>query len=265
MMSVCQTISFGENQRTRFPEIFQTVAAAGYSGVEIGFRHIAGLNPLELRRELGVAGLKLVASHVGGNLEDRAQAASERSTVDVIVEYLNQIGCNLLMYSGLRWNDAAQFEWDVAMLNRSARRCKRAGVQLLYHNHNWEFDDGGRVINGLLQSADEALGLCPDLGWICKAGADVVAFLQQNHARLRAIHFKDFASLEPVTDTVVLGTGIAPLRDAMAWLMVHAPELPMIAEQDFSNGDPADAVAANAVFLREAWESAQAHKKGGSL
>lgn len=253
---VCQTITFGEGQRERFAQIFGAVANAGYAGVEMGWRHIAGLDPVALKEELGRFGLKLVASHVGGNLEDASQASGERQMLDVVTDFLVGAGCNLLMYSGLRWQDAGQFSSDVEMLNRSARRCKESGVSLLYHNHNWEFQDGGRVMNGLLDAACPELGLCPDLGWVHKGGSDPVAFLRDNNSRLGAVHFKDFASLNPVTDTVVLGRGIAPLREAVAWMKANRPDLAMIAEQDNCEGEPADAVTANAAFLREAWNQA---------
>ena len=136
------------------------------------------------------------------------------------------------------------------MLCRSARRCAESGVKLLYHNHNWEFsDEEGRVMQDLLATACDELALCPDLGWIHKGGEDVLEFLKQNQERIGAVHFKDFASMEPVVDTVVLGRGIAPLREALAWLQTNRPELWLIAEQDYCEGDPADAVAANAAFL----------------
>ena len=33
----------------------------------------------------------------------------------------------------------------------SAARCSASGVRLLYHNHDWEFDNGSRVINAVLR------------------------------------------------------------------------------------------------------------------
>ena len=48
----CQTITWGQDQSRRFPEVFAAVAAAGYQGVEIGFRHLAGLDAGTLRHML---------------------------------------------------------------------------------------------------------------------------------------------------------------------------------------------------------------------
>ncbi len=251
----CQTITFGENQKQEFPAVFAAVAEAGYTGVEIGFRHLQDLLPEQVQDLLDRAGLRLAASHVGGNLEDAAQADGERAILETVLDYLAPIGTRLLMYSGLRYESAAQFDRDLAMLNRSAERCRARGVHLLYHNHNWEFADGARVMDGLLERGSEALGLCPDLGWVHQGGADVVSFLDRAKSRIGAVHFKDFATRDPGLDTVILGTGCAPLRAAAAWLQANTDGLWMIAEQDKYDGPPAAAAAANAHFLTETFEA----------
>ena len=247
----CQTITFGGEQKQHFPQVFEAVAKAGYTGVEIGFRHIAHLDPADLSKQLSEVSLQLVAAHLGGNLEDPAQAEGERQMLEVVSDFLNASGCNLLMYSGLHWKDPCQFATDVSMLSRSAERCKARNIDLLYHNHNWEFQDNGKVINGLMKTASAALGLCPDLGWVHRGGGDVLSFLKDNAERLGAIHFKDFSAVGPGADTVVLGTGVAPLREAAAWLRANKPQLWMIAEQDRCKGEPYDAIAANAAFLKQ--------------
>ena len=249
----CQTITFGERQSEDFPRVFEAVSAAGYGGVEIGFRHLAKEDPHQMQRQLADAGLLLVASHVGGNLEDTPQASEERQVLDTVIDFLTHVDCTLLMYSGLRSESDEEIARDVDMLNRAAERCAAAGIQLLYHNHYWEFAQDSRTMNLLLRSAAPELGLCPDLGWIHKAGGDVLAFLGENIDRIGAVHFKDCATLEPGTDTVVYGTGCVPLRGAAEWLQANRPDLWMIAEQDHCDGDPAEAVRLNADFLRSAF------------
>lgn len=248
----CQTITWGEEQCHHFPAVFAEVAAAGYEGVEIGFRHIREIPPETLKSLLDANGLILAASHIGGNLEDPAQADAERSVLDEALAYLNALGCGLLMYSGLRYRDEPQFDADLARLNRAALRCREAGVRLLYHNHDWEFADAdGRVIEALLTKADPALGFCPDIGWVQKGGADVPAFLDRAKARIGAVHFKDFAGPERTIDTVVLGEGIAPLPYAAGWMQANLPAGSWaIAEQDRADLPPGEAAARNARYLK---------------
>ncbi len=97
--TACQTITWGPEQRDHFPAVFDEVAKAGYTGVEIGFRHIQKIKPADLAKMLDQHGLVLAASHVGGNLFDAQQAGRERSMLDEVLDYLQQMGTNLLMYS----------------------------------------------------------------------------------------------------------------------------------------------------------------------
>jgi sugar phosphate isomerase/epimerase len=171
----------------------------------------------------------------------------------------------MLMYSGLRYENTRQLADDLAMLNRSAEACAARGVQVLYHNHHWEFEDNGRVIDAVLTDGSPTLGLCPDVGWICKAGVDLTAFLDRaadrilpRDGRAGAVHLKDFASPEPSLDTVELGEGIVPLADVARWLDSNAgdADLWLIAEQDKSALSPAEAVTKNATYCKKTFSIA---------
>ena len=246
----CQTITWGEDQREHFPEILKASAQAGYAGLEVGFRHIQEVPPQRLSEMLGEHDLALVASHVGGNLQDTGQAAGERQILDIVLDYLNATGTELLMYSGLRFENEDQFGTDLEQLRVAAGRCQERGVRLLYHNHDWEFADGGRVMNALLDECGSELGFCPDIGWIMKGGADVGEMLDRMGPRVGAIHLKDFATADPGLDTVMLGEGIAPLAEAAAWASEHRPGLWLIAEQDTAEIPAQEAIQRNADFMK---------------
>lgn len=248
----CQTITWGENQRDHFPGVFADISAAGFSGVEIGFRHIQHQSPMMLKQMLDAAGLTLIATHIGGNLEDADQAGGERDMLHQVLDYLEKMNVKLLMYSGLKYDNAGQFQRDLRMLCRAAKRCGDRGIQLLYHNHDWEFSDHGRVIDTLIERTD--IGFCPDIGWVMKAGADVPTLLHRIESRLGAIHFKDFAAAGGITttgvDTVLLGDGVAPLAQTAQWVIRHAPQVWMIAEQDKTDLPAAEVARRNAGYLR---------------
>ena len=245
----CQTITWGPEHKMHFPEVFAEVAAAGFTGVEIGFRHIREIPPADLKKMLDRHGLVLAASHVGGNLFDPPQANAERAILDEALDYLQAMGTKLLMYSGLRYRDDAQLASDIATLDRGAEKCRERGVSLLYHNHNWEFVDDGKVIRALIK--DGKLGFCPDVGWVMKGGWEIADFLDSICGRVGAIHFKDFATKGPGCDTVPLGQGVAPLKEAADWIRRNTNGLWVIAEQDNSDIAPAEAAAINAAFLKE--------------
>lgn len=254
MKLACHTITFGDEQNQRFPEIFNALSAIGYSGVEIGFRHIGPLGSQQLKEWLDAADLQLVATHLGGNLEDTSQAAGEQKIIDEVMDFLWPLGTRMIMYSGLRFVDDAQFKRDLAMLDHGAQRCADRGFRLLYHNHDWEFADDQRVMSALVQDTDAALGFCPDVGWIDKSGTDVLSFLPQIRDRIGAVHFKDFASRdrqEKRLDTVELGNGVVPIADVIQWLGdKDLSSLWGIAEQDTSELSAEEAVRINYNYLQ---------------
>ncbi len=246
----CQTITWGNEQSTFLPRVFDEVKAAGYGGIEIGFRHVKPRAPADIRRMLDERGLTLAALHVGGNLLDADQAGRERSTLDLALDYLDAMDAKLLMYSGLRFQDDEQFARDFMALSTAAEKCASRGTRLLYHNHNWEFEGSAQVIEALIEKGSRQLGFCPDVGWVMKGGWKIVPFLEQIRDRLGAIHFKDFATDGPGCDTVVLGTGFAPLVEAAEWVKSNTEGMWVIAEQDNADVPAGEAAAKNAAFLK---------------
>jgi len=251
----CQTITWGDQQRAFLPRVFEASAAAGYAGLEIGFRHIHPTPADQLKALLEQHGLTLAAAHIGGNLQDSAQAAGERAVIDEAIDYLSAIGVERLAYSGLRFESRAQFDRDLAMLQQAAEKCQNAGITLLYHNHDWEFADARWIMNALIERTD--VGFCPDVGWVMRglgSAEAVVPFLDSIASRLGLLHLKDFASVngEPERlDTVMLGDGVAPLSDAVAWARSHHPSLWLVAEQDTSDAPPEEAIRTNANVVRQ--------------
>jgi len=247
----CQTITWGETQIDRLDEILPAMREMGYEGVEMGYRRVSAIPPAEFRAKLAEHGLALTGLHAGGNLEDPAQAGAEQREIEAILDYLQAVGCDRLVYSGLRFEDKAQFEADLARLCRAASACGKRGMRLLYHNHDWELPNDWRVLRALDAAAGPALGMCPDVGWLHKGGADVLAVLDAFAERIDQVHFKDFATLQPGVDTVELGRGVVPLADVAAWLKQNKPAgLWVIAEQDRAEGNIKQALATNAEFLQ---------------
>jgi len=245
----CQTITFGADQNEDFPAVFAAVARAGYSGVELGFRHIAEISPEDLQRMLAAEGLALAGSHIGGNLEDTDQAEGEKKILEQILDYLNAMDVDILMYSGLR-GEGAELRAQIDMLNKASVECCARGVRLCYHNHDWEFFDGERIMRTLIEHAVPELAFGPDVGWVYRGGKDVIEFLDSVRDRVAYMHFKDFAGLEGErTNFVTFGEGGAPLADVAAWVKRNAPDIWVVAEQDRSDLPAEEAVTRNGAYL----------------
>ena len=81
------------------------------------------------------------------------------------------------------------------ILNTLGEQCNTAGLQLLYHNHDFEFkknENGIVPIDYLLENTNsEYVNFQMDLYWVTKAGADPVAYFEKYPGRFKLWHVKD--------------------------------------------------------------------------
>ena len=139
---------------------------------------------------------------------------------------------------------------------------KKAGLQLCYHNHGFEFEplaDGRRPLDVLMGAVKpELVKLELDVFWVSLTGADPVALIQQYSGRIPLLHLKDKAKgappetqeskVAPTTFTPV-GAGAvdfpAVLKAAAAAGVEH-----YFVEQDHTQGDPIAALRQSYQYLR---------------
>ncbi len=181
-----------------FPPLSGTLrmlADAGYDAVE-GYGGVTG-DPAALRAELDAAGLAMPTSHFALDAiesdPDAVVAAAGTIGVDtVIVPYIDAAD---------RPADAAGWAAFGRRLAEAAKPVQDAGLTVAWHNHDFEFAaiDGDALPIELVLGASDALGLEIDLGWVSRAGADPVAWIDRFADRLVAAHVKDLAP-EGVTE-----------------------------------------------------------------
>lgn len=82
-----------------------------------------------------------------------------------------------------------------SILTTLGEKCSKAGLKLLYHNHDFEFKkdkDGVVVIDYLLENTDpKHVNFQMDLYWVTKAGADPIAYFKKYPNRFKLWHVKD--------------------------------------------------------------------------
>lgn len=81
------------------------------------------------------------------------------------------------------------------IINTLGGKCHKAGLKLLYHNHDFEFKkdaDGIVPIDYMLEHTDpKYVNFQMDLYWVTKAGADPVAYFKKYPGRFKIWHVKD--------------------------------------------------------------------------
>jgi sugar phosphate isomerase/epimerase len=165
------------------------VGEIGYAGVE--FAGTGGLTAAELRRLLDDLSLRPAGSHTGlEQLETDINAALDFNEAlgnrYVVCPYLPQE----------RRASADAYRALGEVLNRAGAACQERGLQLCYHNHDFEFQqfDGQYALDILYSATDPKLVQAElDTYWIKKGGVDPAAYIRQYSGRCPLIHLKDIA------------------------------------------------------------------------
>ncbi len=185
------------------------VAAVGYKEVELS--PLSKTPAPDLLRGLHDNGLKSPSGHfmlpdLMSNLQKNIDAAKQfgQEYMIVTVPWIadpsrlksssggDQMAFFLALLNSLTLDD---WKWNAEQFNNVGEQIKKAGLQLGYHNHNFEFKSYGPVTgyDEFIRLTDPALvKLELDCGWMTVAGKDPVAYLNKYPDRYRLLHIKDF-------------------------------------------------------------------------
>ncbi|HEX7057122.1 MAG TPA: sugar phosphate isomerase/epimerase [Bacilli bacterium] len=223
------------------------VAEIGYEGVE--FAGYGGLSPVELGKTLDELGLKALGSHISyENLLSEEQFPQEMA-------YCRELGMRYAIIPYLQEKYRADENVLAETLRNFAHiseKCSRHGVQLCYHNHDFEFSQtfaGTTLFDTIFARVPEhLLQVELDTCWAHYAGADPVAVMRKYRNRLPLVHLKDLRREEGKPLTVELGQGEVNVGAIIA----AAKELGVewaIVEQDTCINPPFLSVAASMNWL----------------
>jgi len=200
------------------PYILKCIKEMGYDSVEMPFMTDAVSNVEQFQ-------LNYFALHVG---------IDELTQLPGLINHLHNNDCHNLCISGpLGWHDRTlnNFEKSCIFLNEKARLLKAEGINVHYHNHEFEFIGKQLPINILINNLDPSLiKFCIDVGWMHVSGTDPVKFLNQYKNRISYVHLRDFLGQQSVPlgegDVDIAGViGAIKSNPAIEWLLVeHGPE-----------------------------------------
>jgi sugar phosphate isomerase/epimerase len=182
------------------------IAAIGYREVELS--PLSKVPVKDIKKALADSGLKNPSGHyiipdLMGHLQEKIDTAKELGQEFMIVtvpwvadpsrfQAANQMDMFRNMLNGLTLDD---WKWNAEQFNKLGEQTKKAGLQLGYHNHNFEFrklGDSTGYDEFLRLTDPELVALELDCGWITVAGLDPVTYLAKFPSRYRLLHIKDF-------------------------------------------------------------------------
>ena len=213
-----------------FAGTLRRVAEIGYRAVE--FARYGGLSADQIAALLRETGLQAPATHVYFN--------PLTAEIDEEIDYCRAIDCTYLVLPGLpeELRDPARISELARRMNELGRRCRDAGLQFGYHNHDWEFagSEGTRFLDLLLDATDpDLVQLELDVYWAAYAGVDPTAFLQEHRGRVPILHLKDMTPDRHFTEVGDGELGLIEMARAapgydVAWGIVEhdAPQMPSL-------------------------------------
>ena len=160
----------------------------GYDGVE--FAGLYGHSAAEVRELCRELGLVPISAHVPyvDMLKDPAGVLSQYA----------EIGCKYVAVPYLSPEHrpgTPNFEYVVEFIGIIAKAAKKLGIQLLYHNHDFEFIrlDGKYALDILYDTVPaELLATELDTRWVTVGGEDPAAYIEKYSGRAPVVHLKDF-------------------------------------------------------------------------
>lgn len=177
------------------------VAQAGYVNVEsAGYNEgkFYNLAPADFKALLDEMKLKPISAHQGSvTLEniDQQIADVKAAGFKYFVVPVPPMGLFYFDESKKRMAMKGGAKNLANILNQLGTKCKDAGLQLLYHNHDFEFlkdEEGNVVLDYLLEHCDASIvNFQMDLYWTTKAGQDPVDYFKRYPGRFKIWHVKD--------------------------------------------------------------------------
>ena len=181
-----QVYSVRDAAETDFVQCMRDLKAMGYDGVELAGTY--GMTVAQVKGILDEIGLTLVSAHVGADLMwDDALMADYAATG--------------MPYIAVPWfhkpTDPAFLADNIEKLRVLGARCRSFGLQMGYHNHDFELatvpDDGRCALEAYYDEIPaDILKTQLDLAWVKAGGKDPVAFLRRFPDRAPTVHIKDY-------------------------------------------------------------------------
>ena len=203
-----------------FAGTLRQMASIGYRSVEMcsppgyqtsGFGPLMSLTASQMRQTIQAAGLICESCHyqfreMKENLDDRLAYARELGLKQMIVASF-----------GLR-QDATLSDWARAAeeMNKIGEQTRKAGIQLGFHNHHFEFReiDGVLIYDKLMSVLDPKLVKMQFQVAVISLGYQAVTFFRKYPGRFVSLHLADWSSAE--RKAVPVGKGVVDWKQLFA-------------------------------------------------
>ena len=196
-----------------FEGTMRALKAMGYDGVELAGTY--GSTAVELKKICDEIGLAIVGAHVNLNeIEDDA--------------ILSDYAATGMKYIAIPHLKAPKTEEElaavIARIRAAGQACKAKGLQLLYHNHDFEFqkiNDKYILEHYYDEIPADLLQTELDVCWVNVGGEEPAAYVRKYTGRSPLLHLKDFTGVKSSNMYNLIGQ--AAVRDESAAKFDYRP------------------------------------------
>lgn len=230
-----------------FAESMRRLAQMGYTSIQL-----SGAGPLKpefIRAACDDNGLTIVLTHT----------KPERilNDIDGVIREHQTLGCKYVGIGSMpeRYRCDAWIDRFAVDYTAPAQELKDAGMYLMYHNHNFEWQrlaNGRRMIDVLLsQMPAELMGVTLDTYWVQAAGADVLAWIDSLAGRIPCLHLKDMAVCGFQQRFAPVGEGNMDFARILQHAQAAGVEHILVEQDDCYGESPFDCLGRSLKHVRE--------------
>jgi len=195
----------------------ERIAELGFKDLEIyGYNgNFFGKNKKEFQTILKNTGLKVISSHHQTGVIHK-ESGTLLHNLEKTAEDLNFIGAKYLVCAYLLPEERTveNYKKLPGLLNTSGDLTARSGIQLAYHNHDFEFkkfNEEELIYDFILKNTSpDLVKMELDLYWITRAGLNPVDYFESYPGRFPLWHIKD---MNKDTDFTEVGNGIIDFKN----------------------------------------------------
>ncbi len=231
-------------------ETLKKVSEIGYKYVEVvDYKDgkFYGMTPKKLKKQMKKLNLVPISAHMSMvNLENADQLIADVKATGIkyFVAPIPPMGLFSFNREKRTMEMTDNLDSLVNILNTIGQKCNAAGLEFLYHNHNFEYE---KNVNGIVpieymleKLSPEYVNFQMDIYWVTKAGADPVSYFDKYPGRFKIWHVKD---MDDQGRFAPVGTGSIDYAKILAKKDVSGMEY-YIVEQDntFDGMEPLEAI-----------------------
>jgi sugar phosphate isomerase/epimerase len=205
-----------------FDGTLRRLVADGYQTIEMcsppgyqnyGFGGLASMKPSEMRERIHAAGLICESCHFGPpelkeHFDDRLAFAKELGLKQMIIS----------TFGSMKGATMADWMRAVDEANRIGEKTRQAGIQLGFHNHDFEFQkiEGQLIYDKLMAEFDPQAVKMQFQVEVVRLGYQAADYFEKYPGRFLSMHLSDWSAAGPEGKEVPLGQGVVDWKRTFA-------------------------------------------------